>query len=155
MKKIIYLSIFMIAATISFGCSNVKKTTTTDGFINTSISDAAQKIESGDTFILQFSKTTCRYCKELEAIESLYLLEQEIPIYRVLTNDEESEYDSESDFITKNFSDRKTVLSVYWVKDGEVLNKLPIVDKQNQSYILSERIEDNEAYFSERWGDDK
>ena len=68
---------------------------------------------------------------------------------------EESEYDSESDFITKNFSDRKTVLSVYWVKDGEVLNKLPIVDKQNQSYILSERIEDNEAYFSERRGDDK
>lgn len=91
----------------------------------------------------------------MEAIESLYLLEQEIPIYRVLTNDEESEYDSESDFITKNFSDRKTVLSVYWVKDGEVLNKLPIVDKQNQSYILSERIEDNEAYFNERWGDDK
>lgn len=91
----------------------------------------------------------------MEAIESLYLLEQEIPIYRVLTNDEESEYDSESDFITKNFSDRKTVLSVYWVKDGEVLNKLPIVDKQNQSYILSERIEGNEAYFSERWGDDK
>ena len=145
----------MIAATIRFDCSNVKKTTTTDGFINTSISDAAQKIESGDTFILQFSKTTCRYCKELEAIESLYLLEQEIPIYRVLTNDEESEYDSESDFITKNFSDRKTILSVYWVKDGEVLNKLPIVDKQNQSYILSERIEDNEAYFSERRGDDK
>lgn len=91
----------------------------------------------------------------MEAIESLYLLEQEIPIYRVLTNDEESEYDSESDFITKNFSDRKTILSVYWVKDGEVLNKLPIVDKQNQSNILSERIEDNEAYFSERRGDDK
>lgn len=85
----------------------------------------------------------------MEAIESPYLLEREIPIYRVLTGD------SESDFITKNFSDRKTVLSVYWVKDGEVLNKLPIVDKQNQSYILSERIEDNEAYFSERWGDDK
>lgn len=145
----------MIAATIRFDCSNVKKTTTTDGFINTSISDAAQKIESGDTFILQFSKTTCRYCKELEAIESLYLLEQEIPIYRVLTNDEESEYDSESDFITKNFSDRKTVLSVYWVKDGEVLNKLPIVDKQNQSYIFTEWVEDNEAYFYERWGDDK
>lgn len=91
----------------------------------------------------------------MEAIESPYWLEREIPIYRVLTNDEESEYDSESDFITKNFSDRKTVLSVYWVKDGEVLNKLPIVDKQNQSYILSERIEDNEAYFSERRGDDK
>ena len=35
------------------------------------------------------------------------------------------------------------------------MNKLPIVDKQNQSYILSERIEDNEAYFNERWGDDK
>lgn len=91
----------------------------------------------------------------MEAIESPYLLEREIPIYRILTNDEESEYDSESDFITKNFSDRKTVLSVYWVKDGEVLNKLPIVDKQNQSYILSERIEDNEAYFNERLGDDK
>ena len=132
-----------------------EKTTTTEGFINTSISDAAQKIESGDAFILQFSKTTCRYCKELEAIESPYLLEREISIYRVSTNDEESEYDSESDFITKNFSDRKIVLSVYWVKDGEVLNKLSIVDKQNQSYILSERIEDNEAYFSERRGDDK
>ena len=145
----------MIAATIRFDCSNVKKTTTTDGFINISISDAAQKIESGDTFILQFSKTTCRYCKELEAIESPYLLEREIPIYRILTNDEESEYDSESDFITKNFSDLKTVPSVYWIKDGEVMNKLPIVDKQNQSYILSERIEDNEAYFSERRGDDK
>ena len=91
----------------------------------------------------------------MEAIESLYLLEQEIPIYRVLTNDEESEYDSESDFITKNFSDRKTVPSVCWIKDGEVLNKLSIVDKQNQSYIFAERIEDNEAYFTERWGDDK
>ena len=149
MKKIIYLSIFMIAATISFGCSNVKKTTTTDGFINISISDAAQKIESGDTFILQFSKTTCRYCKELEAIESPYLLEREIPIYRILTNDEESEYDSESDFITKNFSDLKTVPSVYWIKDGEVMNKLPIVDKENQSYIFTEWVEDNEAYFNE------
>lgn len=155
MKKIIYLSIFMIAATISFGCSNVKKTTTTDGFINISISDAAQKIESGDTFILQFSKTTCRYCKELEAIESPYLLEREIPIYRILTNDEESEYDSESDFITKNFSDLKTVPSVYWIKDGEVMNKLPIVDKENQSYIFTEWVEDNEAYFNERLGDDK
>lgn len=91
----------------------------------------------------------------MEAIESPYLLEREIPIYRILTNDEESEYDSESDFIAKNFSDRKIVLSVYWVKDGEVLNKLSIVDKQNQSYIFAERIEDNEAYFTERWGDDK
>lgn len=145
----------MIAATIRFDCSNVKKTTTTDGFINISISDAAQKIESGDTFILQFSKTTCRYCKELEAIESPYLLEREIPIYRILTNDEESEYDSESDFITKNFSDLKTVPSVYWIKDGEVMNKLPIVDKENQSYIFTEWVEDNEAYFNERLGDDK
>ena len=145
----------MIAASIRFDCSNVKKTTTTDGFINISISDAAQKIESGDTFILQFSKTTCRYCKELEAIESPYSLEREIPIYRILTNDEESEYDSESDFIAKNFSDRKIVLSVYWVKDGEVLNKLSIVDKQNQSYIFTEWVEDNEAYFNERLGDDK
>ena len=146
---------FLTAATIRFDCSNVKKTTTTDGFINISISDAAQKIESGDTFILQFSKTTCRYCKELEAIESPYLLEREIPIYRILTNDEESEYDSESDFITKNFSDRKTVPSVYWIKDGEVMNKLPIVDKENQSYIFTEWVEDNEAYFNERLGDDK
>lgn len=145
----------MIAASIRFDCSNVKKTTTTDGFINISISDAAQKIESGDTFILQFSKTTCRYCKELEAIESPYLLEREIPIYRILTNDEESEYDSESDFITKNFSDLKTVPSVYWIKDGEVMNKLPIVDKENQSYIFTEWVEDNEAYFNERLGDDK
>lgn len=145
----------MIAVSIRFDCSNVKKTTTTDGFINISISDAAQKIESGDTFILQFSKTTCRYCKELEAIESPYLLEREIPIYRILTNDEESEYDSESDFITKNFSDRKTVPSVYWIKDGEVMNKLPIVDKENQSYIFTEWVEDNEAYFNERLGDDK
>ena len=145
----------MIAATIRFDCSNVKKTTTTDGFINISISDAAQKIESGDTFILQFSKTTCRYCKELEAIESPYLLEREIPIYRILTNDEESEYDSESDFIAKNFSDRKIVPSVYWIKDGEVMNKLPIVDKENQSYIFTEWVEDNEAYFNERLGDDK
>ena len=145
----------MIGASVRFDCSNVKKTTTTDGFINISISDAAQKIESGDTFILQFSKTTCRYCKGLEAIESLYLLEQEIPIYRVLTNDEESEYDSESDFITKNFSDLKTVPSVYWIKDGEVMNKLPIVDKENQSYIFTEWVEDNEAYFNERLGDDK
>ena len=63
----------------------------------------------------------------MEAIESPYLLEREIPIYRVLTGD------SESDFITKNFSDRKTVPSVCWIKDGEVLNKLPIVDKQNQA----------------------
>ena len=145
----------MIAASIRFDCSNVKKTTTTDGFINISISDAAKKIESGDTFILQFSKTTCRYCKELEAIESPYLLEREIPIYRILTNDEESEYDSESDFITKNFSDLKTVPSVYWIKDGEVMNKLPIVDKENQSYIFTEWVEDNEAYFNERLGDDK
>lgn len=91
----------------------------------------------------------------MEAIESPYLLEREISIYRVSTNDEESEYDSESDFITKNFSDRKTVLSVYWVKDGEVLNKLPIVDKQNQTYIFTEWVEDNEAYFTERWGADK
>lgn len=91
----------------------------------------------------------------MEAIESPYLLEREIPIYRILTNDEESEYDSESDFITKNFSDRKTVFSVYWIKDGEVMNKLPIVDKENQSYIFTEWVEDNEAYFNERWGDDK
>ena len=91
----------------------------------------------------------------MEAIESPYLLEREIPIYRILTNDEKSEYDSESDFITKNFSDRKTVFSVYWIKDGEVMNKLPIVDKENQSYIFTEWVEDNEAYFSERWGDDK
>ena len=91
----------------------------------------------------------------MEAIESPYWLEREIPIYRILTNDEKSEYDSESDFITKNFSDRKTVFSVYWIKDGEVMNKLPIVDKENQSYIFTEWVEDNEAYFNERLGDDK
>ena len=85
----------------------------------------------------------------MEAIESPYWLEREIPIYRVLTGD------SESDFITKNFSDRKIVLSVYWVKDGEVMNKLSIVDKENQSYIFTEWVEDNEAYFNERLGDDK
>ena len=57
--------------------------------------------------------------------------------------------------VSQNFSDLKTVPSVYWIKDGEVMNKLPIVDKENQSYIFTEWVEDNEAYFNERLGDDK
>lgn len=35
------------------------------------------------------------------------------------------------------------------------MNKLSIVDKENQSYIFTEWVEDNEAYFNERLGDDK
>lgn len=35
------------------------------------------------------------------------------------------------------------------------MNKLPIVDKENQSYIFTEWVDDNEAYFTERSGDDK
>lgn len=142
----------MIIATISFGCNNAK-TPTTGGFVNITISEATRKLENGDTFILQFSKNTCPYCKELEAIESPYLLERGISIYRILTNDEESEYDSNSDFITENFSDLKSVPSVYWIKDGEVMNKLPIVDEEYQSYIFTEWIEDNETYFNEQLGD--
>lgn len=135
-KNIVYVVIFMIIAMISFGCNNAK-TITTDGFINITISE-----------------TTCPYCKELEAIESPYLLERGISIYRILTNDEASEYDSESDFIAENVSDLKSVPSVYWVKDGEGMNKLPIVDEKYQSYIFTEWTEDNEAYFNERLGDD-
>ena len=88
----------------------------------------------------------------MEAIESPYILERRIPIYRILTNDEKSEYHSESDFITENFSDLKSVPSVYWIKDGEVMNKLPIVDEKYQSYIFTEWIEDNEAYFDKQLG---
>ena len=43
--------------------------------------------------------------------------------------------------------DLKTVPSVYWIEKGKPENQLPIVDENEQEYILSEWINDNKTYY--------
>ena len=50
-------------------------------------------------------------------------------------------------FIYDIFKDLKTVPSVYWIEKGKPENQLPIVDENEQEYILSEWINDNKTYY--------
>lgn len=91
-----------------------------------SVQDIKDKIDQKETFILQFTKNSCPYCKILKNIE---------------------DFIENQEFIYDIFKDLKTVPSVYWIEKGKPENQLPIVDENEQEYILSEWINDNKTYY--------
>lgn len=116
--------------------------------VEISIQDIKSKIEQKQTFILQFTKTSCPYCKTLNFIEEKYIKNNQDTIFVFDIENNPESFNENQDFIHATFNDLKTVPSVYWIEKGKPENQLPIVDKQNQEYILSEWIKDNKTYYN-------
>lgn len=81
----------------SFGCQNIKSETQGQ-FIDITYKELVNKIENKDTFILQFTKTTCPFCKDLEKIENEYFLNNDEIIFRFFTDLNEKDYNENLNF---------------------------------------------------------
>ena len=62
------------------------------------VGELVNKIENKDTFILQFTKTTCPFCKDLEKIENEYFLNNDEIIFRFFTDLNEKDYNENLNF---------------------------------------------------------
>jgi predicted bacteriocin transport accessory protein len=112
-----------------------------------SVQDIKDKIDQKETFILQFTKNSCPYCKILKNIEDDYVKNNQDTIFVFDIEKNHEDFIENQEFIYDIFKDLKTVPSVYWIEKGKPENQLPIVDENEQEYILSEWINDNKTYY--------
>ena len=144
-KKLLLILLLIFTNTL---CACSSQNNIQGKIVEISIQDIKSKIEQKQTFILQFTKTSCPYCKTLNFIEEKYIKNNQDTIFVFDIENNPESFNENQDFIHATFNDLKTVPSVYWIEKGKPENQLPIVDKQNQEYILSEWIKDNKTYYN-------
>lgn len=112
-----------------------------------SIEQIINKIQNEDTFILQFTKTNCPYCLQLEKVEKEYLKENDIIIYVFSIDKNIYEFKDNQEYFNNLFGNIDHVPIVYWLYKGEPKNNLPIVEEKDQIRILKYWIRDNLEYY--------
>lgn len=148
-KSIISLIIIFLFC-ILIGC-NSRKTEFDKNkkgkLVDISVEEIKNKIQNNDTFILQFTKTNCPYCLQLEKIEKEYLKENDIIIYVFSIDKNIHEFKNNQEYFNNLFGDIDHVPIVYWLYKGEPKNNLPIVEEKDQIRILKYWIRDNLEYY--------
>lgn len=144
-KKIYNLLLILFLIPVLFGCE-IKQAKSQGSFTDISYEELVKKIDNKDSFILQFSKTACPYCQELEEVESEYFIKNNEIIYRFYIDLNELDYDENIDFFKSKFNDLSFVPTVYWMEEGVAKNQLPILEN-NQYDILDKWINDNKKFY--------
>lgn len=106
-----------------------------------------EKFKNKNTFILQFSKTQCPFCQELEKIEKDYLNSNPEIIYVYYIDKQIESFENEKKFFSSMSLEIKEVPTVFWIEKGVAKNTLPIVAKYQQFNILKDWIHDNKTYY--------
>lgn len=145
-KKIYNLLLILFLIPVLFGCEIKQASKKPRFFYWYFLWRISKKIDNKDSFILQFSKTSCPYCQALEEVESEYFIKNNEIIYRFYIDLNELDYDENIDFFKSKFNDLSFVPTVYWMEEGVAKNQLPILEN-NQYDILDKWINDNKKIY--------
>ena len=150
MKKFIKLSIVLtiiMSLFISCGTNTTGKRSTEPGIISiVSLDDAMDLANKNKESIILFTLETCKDCKIMKDVLNPYLENHELEIYEVNltaegTSDEEIQNNREK--INTVFEEFNSVPSMYYVKDGKVIDEVTYVTEESEleEFVVNNKLD--------------
>ena len=128
MKRVtILILVFMLVIISITGCGNYKRDTSSGLVVETRLDDIIKMVENKETFVVNFSRSTCKDCIEFNKILGPYLEDHNLNIKEVVLDNEgtsDDEIQSNRKKINSVFPDFNATPSTYYVKDGEIIDEI-------------------------------
>lgn len=107
------------------------------------LDDFVEKMKNKETFIVIFSQTTCGYCHEFFLETQAYIEDIGLPMWDVVLDEEERPIQDNLSIIHEYFSTFSATPSIYFVRDGAVVDALEADKKEVNKVEFQKFLKNN------------
>ena len=135
MKKFINIAITLILIFSFVGCNQYTRDNTSGSITEINLDEALTIAKEESETILLFTLSTCKDCKKMKEVLTPYLENHSVEINEVIldkegTSDEEVQNNRRK--INTVFEDFNSVPSMYYLKDGEIIDEIFAITEEAQ-----------------------
>ena len=135
MKKFINIAITLILIFSLVGCNQYTRDNTSGSITEINLDEALTIAKEESETILLFTLSTCKDCKKMKEVLTPYLENHSVEINEVIldkegTSDEEVQNNRRK--INTVFEDFNSVPSMYYLKDGEIIDEIFEITEEEQ-----------------------
>ena len=135
MKKFINIAITLILIFSFVGCNQYTRDNTSGSITEINLDEALTIAKEESETILLFTLSTCKDCKKMKEVLTPYLENHSVEINEVIldkegTSDEEVQNNRRK--INTVFEDFNSVPSMYYLKDGEIIDEIFEITEEDQ-----------------------
>ena len=135
MKKFINVAITLILIFSFVGCNQYTRDNTSGSITEINLDEALTIAKEESETILLFTLSTCKDCKKMKEVLTPYLENHSVEINEVIldkegTSDEEVQNNRRK--INTVFEDFNSVPSMYYLKDGEIIDEIFEITEEEQ-----------------------
>lgn len=135
MKKFIKIAITLILIFSFVGCNQYTRDNTSGSITEINLDEALTIAKEESETILLFTLSTCKDCKKMKEVLTPYLENHSVEINEVIldkegTSDEEVQNNRRK--INTVFEDFNSVPSMYYLKDGEIIDEIFEITEEEQ-----------------------
>ncbi|EKY28797.1 thioredoxin family protein [Clostridium celatum] len=135
MKKFINIAITLILIFSFVGCNQYTRDNTSGSITEINLDEALTIAKEESETILLFTLSTCKDCKKMKEVLTPYLENHSLEINEVIldkegTSDEEVQNNRRK--INTVFEDFNSVPSMYYLKDGEIIDEIFEITEEEQ-----------------------
>ncbi|WP_343009649.1 thioredoxin family protein [Clostridium celatum] len=135
MKKFINIAITLILIFSFVGCNQYTRDNTSGSITEINLDESLTIAKEESETILLFTLSTCKDCKKMKEVLTPYLENHSVEINEVIldkegTSDEEVQNNRRK--INTVFEDFNSVPSMYYLKDGEIIDEIFEITEEEQ-----------------------
>ena len=135
MKKFINIAITLILIFSFVGCNQYTRDNTSGSITEINLDEALTIAKEESETILLFTLSKCKDCKKMKEVLTPYLENHSVEINEVIldkegTSDEEVQNNRRK--INTVFEDFNSVPSMYYLKDGEIIDEIFEITEEEQ-----------------------
>ena len=135
MKKFINIAITLILIFSFVGCNQYTRDNTSGSITEINLDEALTIAKEESETILLFTLSTCKDCKKMKEVLTPYLENHSVEINEVILDKEgtaDEEVQNNRRKINTVFEDFNSVPSMYYLKDGEIIDETFEITEEEQ-----------------------
>lgn len=135
MKKFINIAITLILIFSFVGCNQYTRDNTSGSITEINLDEALTIAKEESETILLFTLSTCKDCKKMKEVLTPYLENHSLEINEVILDKEgtaDEEVQNNRRKINTVFEDFNSVPSMYYLKDGEIIDEIFEITEEEQ-----------------------
>ncbi|MDU3721642.1 MAG: glutaredoxin domain-containing protein [Clostridium celatum] len=135
MKKFINIAITLILIFSFVGCNQYTRDNTSGSITEINLDEALTIAKEESETILLFTLSTCKDCKKMKEVLTPYLENHSVEINEVILDKEgisDEEVQNNRRKINTVFEDFNSVPSMYYLKDGEIIDEIFEITEEEQ-----------------------
>ena len=135
MKKFINIAITLILIFSFVGCNQYTRDNTSGSITEINLDESLTIAKEESETILLFTLSTCKDCKKMKEVLTPYLENHSVEINEVILDKEgtaDEEVQNNRRKINTVFEDFNSVPSMYYLKDGEIIDEIFEITEEEQ-----------------------